>query len=215
MEISSCVLANSVPVIATASVFLFSGYCQWTLFFWIFFMGEHLVLSLDTVIGSTWRHQLYIFVFCRPKSRGIAAKKHDISVSIDDILCTCPTKRLCFSPKPFLLWFSQCIAYEFHTTLSEYDWMKPEISSCVSANSIWNIVKASVFMFSGYYQWTLLFWKFFIREHFIFSLDTLIGSSWEHQLYTFVFSREQARGTSANKHDISVCIDDSLCTCLT
>ena len=53
----------------------------------------------------------------------------------------------------------------------------------------------------------------FIREHLILFLEALIGSTWRHQLNIFVFSRENARGTAANKHGISVCIDDILCTC--
>ena len=122
----------------------------------MFFIREHFIFSLESLIGSTWRHQLNTFVFSREKARGTAAKNHDISVCIDDILCTCLTKRLCFSPKPFLLLCSQTIPYEFHTTSSGYDWMKPKISGCVLSNAIPDIVTASVFVFSGYYRWTLL-----------------------------------------------------------
>ena len=74
------------------------------------FLRQHLILCLETLIGSTWRHQLYTFVFSRKKARGTAENKHDISVCIDDILCNCLTKRLCFSPKPFVVIFSvHCI----------------------------------------------------------------------------------------------------------
>ena len=110
-------------------------------------MREHLILFLETLIGSTWRHQLYTFLFSRVNARGTAGNKHDISVCIDDILCTCLRNRFCFSPKPFLLCFSRSIAYEFITTLSGYDWMITEISGCVLANSIQDIATASVFVF--------------------------------------------------------------------
>ena len=108
-----------------------SGYYRWTLLFGMFFLREHLMLCWETQIGSTWRLQCYTFVTSREEARGTAANKHDISVCINDILCTCLTKRLCFPPKPFLLWFAWSIAYKFHTTLSGYDWMKLEISTCV------------------------------------------------------------------------------------
>ena len=101
---------------------------------------------------SNWFHMetpaLHIRI-SREKARGTVTNKHDISVCIDDILCTCLTKRLCSSPKSFLLWFSQSNTYEFHTTLSRYDWMKPEISGFVFANSIPDIATAPVFVFSG------------------------------------------------------------------
>ena len=124
-------------------------------------------------------------------------------------------KWLCFSPKPFLLWFAWSIAYKFHTTLSGYDWMKGEISGFVLANSIPDIATAPVFVLSGYYQWSLLFGTFFlIREHLILYRETITGSTCRNQFFLFVYSREKPRGTAANKHDISVCIHDILCTCL-
>ena len=68
----------------------------------VFYQG-----TFNVVLGNTnWFYMetpvLHIRNF-REEARGTAANKHDISVCIDDILCTCLKKRLCFSPKPFLL----------------------------------------------------------------------------------------------------------------
>ena len=121
------------------------------------FIREHLILCCETLIGSSWGLQLYTFLFSREKARGTAENKHGISGCMDDILCTCLMKRLCFSPKPFLLLFSHSIAYKFRLTLSGYYWMKPEISGCVLAHSIRNIAAAYEFVYSWYYPRTLFF----------------------------------------------------------
>ena len=73
------------------------------------FMFLHVIYqgTFNFVLGNTnWFHMetpVYTFVFSREKARGTAANKHDISVCIEDILCTFLRKRLCFSPKPFFL----------------------------------------------------------------------------------------------------------------